>query len=580
LRDPSPRGRAWTAVSVGVVAAVYFVATAALQGRDLFPKTHDDLSYLLQIRMLAAGRLWMPAHPLADHFDAFYVITRPVYGSMYFPGAALMYVPTAWLDLPTWLLPATVAGAVVGLVYRVVAELVDGVAGLLAGLGVASLSFFRMYSVLLTSHEPTLLLGLLLAWGYLRWRRSAGGRRGGWCAFVGAAAGWAAITRPADAVCFALPVGVAMLLDLLRPVPRGTGVRPAPSGSAGRKAKTDERREHEPTPHATGGWRGVAATLLLLVVGAAPFLALQGWMNVGVTGRLLGLPYALYHDRDQPGTGFGFHRLDPSAEPASVVPQKRAHYATFYRRYAERHQPDRVLGWWGRLYLPLAADAALPGRAALVLLPVGLLGLSGDRRRWAVAAALPLLLVTYFLNTFFLEHYALAAVPAAVLLATLGMRQLAAAAGRAWGPRVFAGLAAGFVALCLSVLPETNAVWAALRQPEVGDETFKSAVMTVRAAIPTASEQDIHKPAIVLVRWAPGADVQAEPVYNVDTVWPDDAAVIFAHDLGPERNRELFRYYAAREPGRTVYVWDRSPSPDGKLRLPEPVGTVGELAGK
>jgi hypothetical protein len=30
-------------------------------------------------------------------------------------------------------------------------------------------------------------------------------------------------------------------------------------------------------------------------------------------------------------------------------------------------------------------------------------------------------------------------------------------------------------------------------------------------------------------------------------VWPDDAPIIRAHDLG-ERNAELFRYYAARKP--------------------------------
>jgi hypothetical protein len=40
-------------------------------------------------------------------------------------------------------------------------------------------------------------------------------------------------------------------------------------------------------------------------------------------------------------------------------------------------------------------------------------------------------------------------------------------------------------------------------------------------------------------------------------MWPDDARIIRAHDLGPERNRELFRYYAQRQPQRTVYRFDR-----------------------
>ena len=145
LTDPSPRGRRLTAVGIAVAAALYLMLTAHLQGRDLFPKTHDDQSYLLQMQMLARGRLWMEAHPLADFFDTFYVIARPVYASLYFPGAALLYVPTVWLGLPTWVLPACCAGAVVGLVYRIVAEAADGASGLLAALAMVSLEYFRVF---------------------------------------------------------------------------------------------------------------------------------------------------------------------------------------------------------------------------------------------------------------------------------------------------------------------------------------------------------------------------------------------------------------------------------------------------
>ena len=88
IRHPSPRTATRAAVVIALLAATYFVLTAVEQGRDLFPKTHDDQSYLLQMQMLARGRLWMPQHPLADFFDTFYVLVRPKYASMYFPGAA------------------------------------------------------------------------------------------------------------------------------------------------------------------------------------------------------------------------------------------------------------------------------------------------------------------------------------------------------------------------------------------------------------------------------------------------------------------------------------------------------------
>jgi hypothetical protein len=67
----------------------------------------------------------------------------------------------------------------------------------------------------------------------------------------------------------------------------------------------------------------------------------------------------------------------------------------------------------------------------------------------------------------------------------------------------------------------------------------------------------VTQPAIVLFRYRKGDNTNEEPVYNVDVAWPDDAAIIRAHDLG-ERNRELFAYYAARQPQRTVYLYDRA----------------------
>jgi hypothetical protein len=81
LRHPSRRTVQWASILIAFAAACYFTLTAFLQDRDFYPKTHDDSSYLIQMRMLARGRLWMPAHPLADFFDSFYLIVRPVYAS-------------------------------------------------------------------------------------------------------------------------------------------------------------------------------------------------------------------------------------------------------------------------------------------------------------------------------------------------------------------------------------------------------------------------------------------------------------------------------------------------------------------
>ena len=95
--------------------------------------------------------------------------------------------------------------------------------------------------------QPVLvLMGLLMFWSYLKWRRE---HRLKWAAAIGAFAGWAAITRPVDALCFAIPLGVAMLLELRR------------------------RRT----------LRDAAATAIVTCAFASPFLALQIVENVGVT---------------------------------------------------------------------------------------------------------------------------------------------------------------------------------------------------------------------------------------------------------------------------------------------------------
>jgi hypothetical protein len=533
LTPRTPRGRFRTALAVAGVSAGYFILTAHLQDRDLFPKTHDEQSYLLQMHMLAAGRLWMPQHPLADFFDTFYVLARPVYASLYFPGASLLYLPTVLLHLPTSLMPALVAGAIVGLVYRVIAELIDAPAALLAALLVVSLEWFRVYSVLLTGHEPMLLLGLLLVWARPR-------ARAGWAVAMGVSAGWGAITRPADALCFAIPVGLGILFDLFKP------------------AVADIARGM------TRPGRSFAKTLLCVIGGATPFLSLQAYFDKGVTGSVFETPYGLYLRQDQPNTSFGFHPYDPRARPQSVVQQKQDLYANFFARYVRRHQPGEFLSWWGRVYLPMTADTTLPGQPLVALLPAGLLAVWARRR--LVLALVPLLFLTiYACNTFFLEHYALLIAPSVAMLAVLGIRRLAATMAPI-GPC----LTAGVIVLCITTLPEFNPLWGASHQ--INDETFPAPLMrAVRTEMPFAA--DLHRPAVVLFRYTNGQNIQEEPVYNAEVAWPDDASIICAHDLGP-RNREIFEYYAQRQPDRYFYRWDRT------TRQIEDLGYARDLARK
>ena len=50
---------------------------------------------------------------------------------------------------------------------------------------------------------------------------------------------------------------------------------------------------------------------------------------------------------------------------------------------------------------------------------------------------------------------------------------------------------------------------------------------------------------VVLVRYSPDFDPDREWVYNASNI--DGSRIVWARDMGPERNRELLAYYPARQ---------------------------------
>ncbi|MDB5333384.1 MAG: Dolichyl-phosphate-mannose-protein mannosyltransferase [Phycisphaerales bacterium] len=264
---------------------------------------------------------------------------------------------------------------------------------MLAAFVLVSLNWFRTYSILLTSHVPVLLFGLILVWAWLRWRED---QRLRWALLMGVAAGWAAITRPADALVYAVPVGVAIAWELLKRRPRR--------------------------------WPAVPA---LLLAEATPFLVLQVVFEMGVTGHPFRSPYGYYLDRDQPNSSFGFHRYDPSAQPVSTLPQKRESY-DHWCPYLAAHTPAHVPELWVRHWLPMMADTTTQCRVLIAFIPIALLGLR-DRRRGVLLATLPLFVAIYCFNPIFLEHYPLLVIPVVIFSILLGGWTLAAGAATNFG---------------------------------------------------------------------------------------------------------------------------------------------------
>ena len=517
IRHPAEKIKWLIAAILFVLSARYFLLSASLAERELFPKMHDEHMYLLQAQMLAHEHLWMPQHELADFFDSILVIVKPVYAAPYFPGTALLYVPGIWLNIAPWGTSILITAAIVGMFYIVITELLDGFSGLLAALLAVSLSEIRGLSVMVMSHTVILLLLLMTIWAFLRWQRTPCLR---WAILIGIFGGWAAITRPPDAVCVILPIGLAMLWEM-------------------RKLPFRSRRHF----------------VLAAVLAALPFLSLQLILNKGTTGSILRTPIAQYADDNFPGFSLGAGPRKLADVSRSSLPQMRDYYQQFLRPAMLEYNSDGPIDTlFNKRFMP-ALEASLPGNLLIVLASIGLLGI-GTPANIAIVSGSLLIPLMYSFFPIYLKHYGLIASPAFILLALTGIEVL-----KRKYPPVGMPIFIAVAVLAVGSLPE-------LRRTRDG---FLSApyLADINAKIARLE----HKPAVVLFRYESGrTDVHEEPVYNWDVAWPDEAPVIRAQDRGSD-NFRIFNYYASRQPQRFFYRYDRTTT---ELT---PLGYAGDLAG-
>jgi hypothetical protein len=526
LRQLSPRALRRLTAGVFILVMGYLLFTAFHQHRDLFPRLHDEHSYLIQSRMVAAGKLWEPQHPLADFFDNFYMLSRPVYAPIYFPGTALLNAPFVRAGLPYWTMPILASGLAVALTFHLTTLLIDGVAGFTAAALMLGTWGLREFSTMVMAQAPMTLLGLLMFTAWLAWRKK---RRAPWAMPLGLCMGWAAITRPVDALAFALPIGVAMALDL-KPLP----------------------------------FRRIILTGVVLLVGLAPFFALQFAFNRGTTGSPWKIPYTVYLHQDQPGSEYGFRPFRADVRPASPLLQKTQYFEKCRQQEIQFHTPENLPGDL-ILRVALTLVGTLPAGILAVLLLATPFGLR-DRRRLVFFAVAPLFLLLYAPNPFFLVHYPVPLIPIMAFSVALAVHVLSSSRSTASpNPHTSTFLTLVVLAVCVASLPE-------LRR-DVRDGTVPAMPLTALAhhQLPSA----VHVPAVVLFHFSPADNPIEEPAYNDDVTDPDTAPIIRAHDLGP-RNIEIARYYVAKQPARHFYLLDRQENAGKEKILLHDLGPADE----
>jgi hypothetical protein len=521
--------QATTIVCVGAVALLFLVLEATRFPDRLFLRFHDEHAYFIQAQMVARGRLWMTAYPpqIAPFFDTFNIIVDRVYAPMYFPGTALALVPAVWLGPLFWIMPLLICAGCAVMLYLVALDYFGPVRALIAVVILLSLPQFRAVSTMAMSQPPLLLAELLLIWGWLRF--SASGRIG-WAILIGAAAGYAAITRPLDATCVVLPIGLAMLVRLWR--------RP----------------------------RRLAQTATLVILAAAPFLAIQIVQNIGITGSWRQFPESYYNRENFPASPLGFHTIDPANIPRLTCPPKQAWLTDWILRVFKAHQFSNLPWEWWPTRLRQTIGDSLPDPALLILLAPAALGLSDPRRR-VIAAWVALFLFGYALYAFYLDHYLVALMPAVILLLLVGWEVIA----RAWPSQrrgIDLVLTLSLPAIAIGAMLDLNGYSAAPPQAFV----YQRAANIALSHLP-------RSPAVVLFRYDPRISYyHDEPVFNDDAAWPDDALIVRARDLGAAEDRKLFAYYAQHQPDRVFYIYDPQLMSGGHSPLGPPLGTARHLA--
>lgn len=541
IAHPSMASRLLTAAVIAISTAPFLYWCMRYEQIPIHPKVHDEFSYLIQARMLARGRLCMPALPCPRFFDTFYLIVQPVYASMYFPGAAMAMAPTFWLHVPYFLAPLAESGLCAGMLYLVVTEVLDGASGILAAILLVSISNFRMMSIMAMANILSLLLGLTMTFAYLNWRKRRGA---GWLILLGAASGWAAITRPADGLCFAAVLGIAMLMDLRR-APFSAWIR----------------------------------TAVLLPLAASPFFLIQLRFNHDVTGHWLQTPFTYYTDRNYPGAAYGFHSTPATTQHVSDIPQKQFLYEDFAQGNIQRHhQLSNLVNVFILQRAQTVSWSGVPDPFFWGIIPLSLFAM-WDRRFWAIWGLLPMFLLIYSGYSFLLGYYIAITFAATILLTVLPIRFFTDVFPRQAGFfRTSFSLA--ILALVVVNLPQTNRI--------VHDQYFETPELE---RIDATLRRDVTPPAVVLFHFNLNAMIDGhrvtdnpheEPVFNVDVAWPDDAPIIRAQDLNSDvdavgkpgdSDRALYEYYLRTDPDRVFYLYDRRGG-DGRLTR---LGTAAEM---
>jgi hypothetical protein len=482
---------------VGLSLLVIRAAVIPVSGIPL-PHYHDEYSYLLAGDTFAHGRLTNPPHPMWVHFETFHVIWHPTYMSMYPPGQGLLLAAgeilgCAWIG--QLLAAALMCAAICWMLQGWIPPRWALLGGVLAIPRLGFLSYWTngYWSGCLPALGGALVLGALpRIKHHLRWRDTAITAMG---LFI------LANTRPYEGLLLSVGAAVALLAWMF--------------GSDGPPLRTS-----------------LVKIVLPLVLTLAPLAVWNAYFYYRVTGN----PVRMTYDVNQEAYGMRYFIWQ------TAWPQKTYNHArimAYYereRREAKENQTLRGFIQHGRIKLYYFWQVYLvpPLPFVLIALPCAV----RDRKLrvpWIIGGIFAAGLVV---ETWSLPHYSAPATALVFLILMQCMRHLSLFRWRARPVGLAFVRAVAVIYIGAVVLRVVLAVVHIHPEHEWlrGDMERESIVQQLKV---------LPGQHLVLVSYSSDFDLDREWVYNLADI--DSSKIVWARDMGPEKNRELLAYYHGRQ---------------------------------
>lgn len=506
--DQCDQHQALVMFGIGVFAILLRVAFLPILPIPI-PIAHDEFSYLLGADTFASGRLTNPTHPLWHFFETLHVLFQPTYASKYPPAQAMFMA----------------AGQLLGHCWY----------GVLASYGLMCASIYWMARgylpgrwALLTALLPLVHPGICHYWCNSYW--------GGCVAATGGALVFGACVRLSRQITLVPGVVLAIGLAILANSRPYEGLVCAGVAFCGMLLQIVRRRKILHRPH----FATVFVPILILTITTAWML----YYNYRVVGNPFRMPSAEYIRQYMRTPLWHGEKLYP--EPVYHNQQLKDFWTILDVIHYNKLQT--ASGWLdsiGNLLLP-GYFSSFIGLAFLPLFGAALLSFSDKRVRWLWAATLAMFVCQVLLH-YFQRHYLAPVTGPTYVLLVQGFRHLRQIKVREQP--------IGILLSRLLLMTSATAFFIGLLfAPQQWKQYEKEQDNIPRAKIDSkiASLPGKH---LVIVHFAKGHEPGHEYVYNKANI--DDSKVVWARDLGAEKNKQLLNYY----PERKVWVLDVDANP-------------------